>query len=70
MKGFTTIAIRGDPENKITLLSGGVGAIAVASGMAAISNIVMTVCSSGDNIITSKYLFGNTYSPSSILIFL
>ncbi|MFC2137455.1 PLP-dependent transferase [Bacteroidota bacterium] len=38
------------------------GVIAVSSGMAAISNIMMGIVSSGKNIITSKYIFGNTYS--------
>ena len=38
------------------------GVIAVSSGMAAISNVIMTIATSGKNIVTSKYIFGNTYS--------
>ena len=38
------------------------GVIAVSSGMAAISNVMMAIATSGKNIITSKYIFGNTYS--------
>jgi len=30
--------------------------------MAAISNLILTIASAGDNIITSRHLFGNTYS--------
>jgi len=51
-----------DFEKKITILSESIGAIAVASGMAAISNAIMALTKSGDSVITSKYLFGNTYS--------
>lgn len=49
-------------ENRIKLLSGGRAVIAVSSGMAAISNIILTLAASGTNIITSKHLFGNTLS--------
>jgi len=49
-------------EQKIKEVSGAFGVIALSSGMAAIANLVLTVASSGNNIITTKYLFGNTYS--------
>ncbi len=49
-------------EQKIRAVTGACGVIALSSGMAAISNVVLAVCSQGDNIITSKHLFGNTYS--------
>lgn len=51
-----------DLERKYNLLTGGLGTIALSSGMAAISNTILNICRSGENIITSKYLFGNTYS--------
>ncbi|MCP9612504.1 PLP-dependent transferase [Coprobacter tertius] len=35
---------------------------ALNSGMAAISNVLMTLAYSGANIVTSSHLFGNTYS--------
>ncbi len=35
---------------------------AFSSGMAAISNIFFTIAKSGQNIVTSKHLFGNTFS--------
>jgi len=51
-----------DFEQKIRLLSGGVAAIAVSSGMAAISNTLVALGGAGQNVVTSKYLFGNTLS--------
>ena len=49
-------------ERKITSLEGGHGTVALASGMAAISNIVFNLLEKGDNLLASPYLFGNTYS--------
>lgn len=49
-------------ERKLKNISKAKYAVAFASGMAAISNTVMTICSAGDNIVSSKYLFGHTYS--------
>lgn len=49
-------------EQEIKSVSGAAGVIAVSSGMAAISNTILALCGTGDNIITSRYLFGNTYS--------
>jgi O-acetylhomoserine (thiol)-lyase len=49
-------------ERKINLLEGGRGAIAVASGMAAISNVLFNLLSKGENIVAASSLFGNTYS--------
>jgi O-acetylhomoserine (thiol)-lyase len=49
-------------EARLVQMSNASYALALSSGMAAITNIIMTVCASGDNIIVSPYLFGNTYS--------
>lgn len=49
-------------ENRLALLSGGLAVIAVSSGMAAISNILLALAGSATNIVTSKHLFGNTLS--------
>ena len=51
-----------DLEQKIVKLSGGRAALAVASGMAAISNTILTLAGSGTNIVTSPHIFGNTLS--------
>lgn len=49
-------------ERKITDLENAYATIALSSGMAAITNLLFTIMQSGDNILVSKYLFGNTYS--------
>jgi O-acetylhomoserine (thiol)-lyase len=49
-------------EQKIKHISGAVAVVAVSSGMAAISNVFLSIARQGDNIITTKYVFGNTYS--------
>lgn len=51
-----------DFEQKVKLLSDAFGVLALSSGMAAIANTILTLAESGSNIITSKYLFGNTVS--------
>ena len=49
-------------EQRLAELEGGVGALAVASGMAAISYAVQTIAESGDNIVSSSTLYGGTYN--------
>lgn len=49
-------------ENKLKQASGASQVMAVASGMAAISNTFFTIAYAGSNIITSPHLFGNTFS--------
>ncbi len=49
-------------QNRLKLFSNAEQCLCVSSGMAAISNVFLTLCSTGDNIITSQYLFGNTLS--------
>ena len=49
-------------EARMTALEGGIGALAVASGMAAITAAIQTIAESGDNIIASSALYGGTYN--------
>jgi len=49
-------------EEKIRNASGAQHVVALASGMAAISNTFFTIAYSGCNIISSPHLFGNTFS--------
>lgn len=49
-------------EMRLKLLSDAEHCLCVSSGMAAVSNVFLSLCNTGDNIITSRYLFGNTYS--------
>jgi len=43
-------------------LEGGIGALALASGMAAITAAIQTVARAGDNIISVSQLYGGTYN--------
>jgi O-acetylhomoserine (thiol)-lyase len=49
-------------ERKIKVASGGEHVMALASGMAAISNTFFAIAYAGSNIVASPHLFGNTYS--------
>ena len=49
-------------EDRVKELTGAKDVIAFNSGMAAISNALMGVAAAGKNIVTSRHLFGNTYS--------
>ncbi len=49
-------------ERKLNLLEQGLGTIALSSGMAALTTSLRAVLRRGDNLVASKYLFGNTYS--------
>ena len=49
-------------EERVRSITGAMGVTALNSGMAAISNAILTVAWSGSNVVTSKHLFGNTYS--------
>ena len=49
-------------EERVAALEGGIGALAVASGMAAITYAVQTICEVGNNIIAASTLYGGTYN--------
>ncbi len=49
-------------EARLAALEGGIGALAVASGMAAITYAIQTIAESGDNIVSSSTLYGGTYN--------
>lgn len=49
-------------EKRVTEITGALGVTALNSGMAAITNVFMTIAYAGSNIVTSPHLFGNTYS--------
>lgn len=49
-------------EQRIAALEGGVGALAVASGMAAITYAIQTIAQTGDNIVSISELYGGTYN--------
>ncbi len=49
-------------EQRLAAMEGGVGALAVASGMAAITYAIQCIARSGDNIVSSSQLYGGTYN--------
>ncbi|WP_281646367.1 bifunctional O-acetylhomoserine aminocarboxypropyltransferase/cysteine synthase [Parendozoicomonas sp. Alg238-R29] len=49
-------------EERMAALEGGVGALAVASGMAAITYAIQTIAEAGDNIVSINKLYGGTYN--------
>lgn len=49
-------------EKRVAALDGGVGALAVASGAAAITYAIMNVAESGDEIVAASTLYGGTYA--------
>lgn len=49
-------------EDRIQHITGALSVTALNSGMAAISNAIITLSKAGSNVVTSRHLFGNTYS--------
>jgi len=49
-------------EQRIAAMEGGIGALAVASGMAAITYAIQCITTTGDNIISISQLYGGTYN--------
>ena len=49
-------------EKRLAAMEGGVGALAMASGMAAITAAIQTITEAGDNIVTTSRLYGGTYN--------
>ena len=47
---------------RVAQLEGGIGALAMASGMAAITAAIQTVARAGDNIVSVSQLYGGTYN--------
>ena len=49
-------------EQRVAALEGGIGALAVASGMAAITYAIQTIAEAGDNLVSISELYGGTYN--------
>ena len=49
-------------EARVAALEGGIGALAVASGQAAITYAIQTIAEAGDNIVSATALYGGTYN--------
>ena len=49
-------------EQRLAQLEGGIAALALASGQAAITYAIMTIAEAGDNIVSAATLYGGTYN--------
>ncbi|MCK4493063.1 MAG: aminotransferase class I/II-fold pyridoxal phosphate-dependent enzyme [Methylococcales bacterium] len=49
-------------EQRLAAMEGGIAALAVASGMAAITYAIQCICELGTNIISTTQLYGGTYN--------
>lgn len=49
-------------EQRVAALEGGVGALAVSAGSAAINYAILNLAAAGDNIVTVPQLYGGTYT--------
>ncbi|NJD39263.1 MAG: O-acetylhomoserine aminocarboxypropyltransferase/cysteine synthase [Geobacter sp.] len=49
-------------EQRLAALDGGVGGLALASGQAAITAAVLNITQAGQNIVSTRYLYGGTYN--------
>ncbi|AFS78790.1 O-acetylhomoserine (thiol)-lyase CysD [Gottschalkia acidurici 9a] len=55
-------------EQRIAVLEGGVGALAVASGSAAINYSILNIAGAGDEIVAASTLYGGTYNLFSVTL--
>jgi len=49
-------------EQRLAAMEGGIGGLAVASGMAAITYAIQCICHVGSNIVSTSQLYGGTYN--------
>tara|TARA_B100000676_G_scaffold308229_1_gene368551 strand:- start:450 stop:1709 length:1260 start_codon:yes stop_codon:yes gene_type:complete len=49
-------------EQRIAMMEGGIGGLALASGQAATTYALITIAEAGDNIISTSTLYGGTYN--------
>lgn len=49
-------------EQRVASLEGGIAALALASGQAAVTYAILTIAEAGDNIVASSALYGGTYN--------
>ena len=49
-------------EKRVAAMEGGIGALSLASGMAAITYAIQCIARAGDNIVSTNQLYGGTYN--------
>lgn len=55
-------------EERVALLEGGVGALATASGSAAITLAILNLAQAGDEIVSASNLYGGTYNLFAVTL--
>ena len=55
-------------EQRVAALEGGIAAVAAASGQSAQMMAIMSLASSGDNVVASPMLYGGTYNQFKVLL--
>ncbi|MBP2240418.1 O-acetylhomoserine (thiol)-lyase [Cytobacillus eiseniae] len=55
-------------EERVALLEGGVGALATASGMSAITLAILNLAQAGDEIVAASNLYGGTYNLFAVTL--
>lgn len=55
-------------EKRLSVLEGGVGALAVSSGSAAITYSILNIAGAGDEIVSASTLYGGTYNLFSVTL--
>lgn len=60
--GRLTNSTQGVFEERIAALEGGVGALAVASGAAAVTYSILNLAGAGDHIVCAQTIYGGTYN--------
>lgn len=55
-------------EQRIAALEGGVAAVATASGMAAQLAAITMLCETGDNFVTSPFLYGGSFNQFKVML--
>jgi len=55
-------------EQRVAALEGGVGALATASGSAAITYAILNIMGSGDEIVSASTLYGGTYNLFAVTL--
>jgi O-acetylhomoserine (thiol)-lyase len=49
-------------EQRVAALEGGIGALALSAGQAAVTYSILTICEAGDNIVSASTIYGGTYN--------
>ncbi|NOZ94951.1 MAG: O-acetylhomoserine aminocarboxypropyltransferase/cysteine synthase [Acidobacteria bacterium] len=55
-------------EQRVAALEGGVGALATASGQAALFLTLVTICEQGDRVLASTHLYGGTHNQLKVAL--